>query len=77
MKMVEAAGVEPASENTPLQASTYLVLIIVYRASVSPGPKDFQRYPAIVSQHDGSRIMKLFQVVDVLSNLLGNRKEGR
>jgi len=31
-KMVEAAGVEPASENTPLQASTCLFLLIAYRA---------------------------------------------
>jgi hypothetical protein len=30
--MVEAAGVEPASENTPLQASTCLFLFKAYRA---------------------------------------------
>ena len=65
--MVEAAGVEPASENTPLQASTYLVLIGAYRAEVTPEQNGFWRYPALVSLLDHRYVRKLSRVVDVLT----------
>jgi len=47
VEMVEAAGVEPASEDTPLQVSTCLVL---FGCLSCPGPsrtRGFRHYSAI------------------------------
>lgn len=43
--MVEAAGVEPASENTPLQASTCVFLLRCLLRLGSTRTRNFQRYP--------------------------------
>ena len=73
--MVEAPRVELGSENTPLQASTYLVLIIAYRASVSPEQRSFWRYPAKVSLPARRCDWKLSRVVDVLIKPLGRKSD--
>jgi len=55
--LVEAAGVEPASENTPLQASTCLFLLKGLSRLGSTRTRNLQRYPAFCFAYRASRLL--------------------
>jgi len=75
--MVEAAGVEPASENTPLPISTCLVLCGCLSCLTPSRTRGFRHYPTEFRLSCGRRARKAIPLVDVLSGRAGvGRKTG-
>lgn len=69
---MEAAGVEPASENTPLQASTCVFLLKCLSRLGSTRTRNFQRYPAFYFAFQASRhLLKAIPLIDAPINPAG------
>jgi len=70
--VVEAAGVEPASENTPLQASTCVFPLKCLSRLGSTRTRNLQRYPAFYFAFRASRLLpKAIPLVDAPINPAG------
>jgi len=65
--MVEVARVELASENTPLQASTYLVLLYCLSCSSFTRTRNLLHYPAFISPPADRNSIWPADVVDALA----------